>query len=403
MRIMMLTQFYPPIIGGEEHHVRSLSCALAMRGHTIIVVTLWHRGMLDYEEDDHIRIYRVRAMTQHLPWIFSDENRHHAPPWADPAITHHIADILAREKPEIVHAHNWLVYAFLPLKKQSKAKLVLTLHDYSLVCVKKNMMQFADRECAGPKLQKCLNCASKHYGRIKGYPVTLAHWRTRADALKLVDIFLPVSHAVAEKNQLVGSNYPYQIIPNFIPDELAEQDMEESQYLNSLPDKDFILYVGDLSRQKGIEILLQAYASLQNAPPLMLIGRPFVDTPTELPPGVTIAYSWPHSAVLGAWKRCLFGVIPSIWPDPCPTVALEAMVMGKAVIASRIGGLLDIVDDNKTGLLVSPNDVASLSSALQNFFQHTENYQQMGQIAAQRVVQFQAATIVPKIEDVYTK
>ena len=55
MRIMMLSQFYPPTIGGEEQHVRGLSRALSARGHSVSVVTLAQEGMPQHALDGVLR------------------------------------------------------------------------------------------------------------------------------------------------------------------------------------------------------------------------------------------------------------------------------------------------------------------------------------------------------------
>jgi glycosyltransferase involved in cell wall biosynthesis len=93
---------------------------------------------------------------------------------------------------------------------------------------------------------------------------------------------------------------------------------------------------------------------------LVLIGRRSQDTLQEFPPGVSYLGSWPHAAVLEAWRRCLIGVAPSIWGEPFATVLLEAMAAGKPVVATRIGGSPDIVADGETGLMVAPQDPEDL-------------------------------------------
>ena len=64
MRILMLAQFYAPIIGGEERLVQDLSVDLAQRGHQVAVATLWHAGLPRYEVDRGVEIYRVRSSVQ---------------------------------------------------------------------------------------------------------------------------------------------------------------------------------------------------------------------------------------------------------------------------------------------------------------------------------------------------
>src|SRR5579859_1811274 len=139
MRILMLAQFYPPTIGGEERHVRNLSVELVARGHDVSLATLWHQGLAEYEIDQGVRIYRIRASVQRLALLFREQSRQYAPPFPDPEALMALQRIVQRERPEIVHAHNWIVHSFLPLKRWSKARLVMTLHDYSLLCVQKRM------------------------------------------------------------------------------------------------------------------------------------------------------------------------------------------------------------------------------------------------------------------------
>ena len=179
-----------------------------------------------------------------------------------------------------------------------------------------------------------------------------------------IDVLLPVSQAVAEGNGLVGGTLPYQVIPNFVPDALVTNAGDVEPYLAQLPAGDFLLFVGDLSRDKGLHILLDAYAQLRDAPPLVLIGRRCQDTPAEFPPNVLCLNSWPHEAVMAAWRRCSIALAPSVWAEPFGLVALEAMVSGRPVIASQIGGLADTVIDGETGRLVPPGDSSALADAL---------------------------------------
>lgn len=61
MRILLLTQFYPPIVGGEERHVRNLGAALAWRGHQVSAATLWVPGAEAEKRDGEVRVHRIRG------------------------------------------------------------------------------------------------------------------------------------------------------------------------------------------------------------------------------------------------------------------------------------------------------------------------------------------------------
>src|SRR6184192_3109471 len=121
MRILMLAQFYPPIIGGEERYVRDLSIALTARGHEVTVVTLWQEGLPAFECDQGIRVHRIRGSMQRVKALFSDKDHRHAPPFPDPEVLQALRRIIMRERPNIVHAHNWMILSFTLLKSWSKA------------------------------------------------------------------------------------------------------------------------------------------------------------------------------------------------------------------------------------------------------------------------------------------
>lgn len=400
MRILMLAQFYWPVIGGEERLVQDLSIELVRRGHEVAVATLWHEGLAEFELDRGVRVYRIRGLAQRVRWLFTEPGRRHAPPWPDPEALWLLRRVIEQERPEIVHAHNWLVYSFLPLKLWSQARLVMTLHDYSLVCAQKRLI-WRGAPCTGPGLAKCLACASEHYGVVKGIPVTLSNWVMGAVERVAIDMYLPVSQAVAAKNGLVGGQLPFQVIPNFVPNDMGEVINDSDPHLAQLPKEDYLLFVGDLSRDKGIEILLHAYADLVNPPPLVLIGRRSSDTPTEFPRNVIWLNSWPHEAVVGAWRRSSIALAPSAWPEPFGLVVIEAMAAGRPVIASWTGGLPDIVVDGETGFLVPPGNPVALRQALERLLADPELRERMGQAGKQRVAEFQASTVVPRIEQVY--
>ena len=400
MRVLILAQFYPPTIGGEERHVRNLAVALAERGHDVSVATMLHGDAPEQEIDQGVRIHRIRGTMQRVSMLFSDSDRQYAPPFPDPELMMALRQIILAEQPDIIHAHNWIIHSFTPLKAWSKAKLVVTLHDYGLVCVQKRLT-YQDEDCSGPTLSKCMQCATEFYGMPKGVPSVLTNWLAGKLENQTVDMFLPVSQAVAVGTQLAKRHVPYQVIPNFVPDNVGTTGCVDSPLLEQLPQGEFILFVGDVKRDKGVGVLLQAYAEMQSHVPLVIIGRLCNDFSVPIPPNVLLIPGWPHDAIMAAWSRCTFAVTPSIWHDPCPTVAMEAMAVGRPVIASRIGGLADIVKDGETGLLVPPGDVQALRRAMQSLLDEAEYRELMGKMAKERVTEFQAKTVVTRIERVY--
>jgi len=113
--------------------------------------------------------------------------------------------------------------------------------------------------------------------------------------------------------------------------------------------------------------------------------------------------NWPLEAVMQAWNRSLFRLVPSTWSDPCPTTALEAMATGRPLIASRMGGLTDMVEEGVTGLLVPPGDEAALRQAMERLLADPALRARMGEAAKRKVVEFQAGSVVPRIEQLYRR
>jgi glycosyltransferase involved in cell wall biosynthesis len=297
-----------------------------------------------------------------------------------------------------VHGHAWSVHSYLPLHPAADAPLVVTLHEYGLVCAKKSLV-YEGAPCSGPALAKCLRCASGHYGPARGVPMVMAEFLGGPILRRAVARFIAVSDAVAAGNRLRG--LPHQVIPNFLPEAAPPPSVGMERWTDQLPAGPFLLFVGALGGHKGIHTLLEAYGRLVDPPPLVGIGHRWVDTPTSLPAGVTLLEDWPHDAVRAAWSRCLFGLVPSTWPEPFGIVALEAMEAGRPVVASRIGGLADVVRDEETGLLVEPGDAGALAAAMARLLADEPLRRRLGDGARAALGAYRADAVVPRIEAVY--
>ncbi len=400
MRVLMLAQFYPPDIGGEERHVCDLAVNLAKRGHWVGVATIWHEGLPEREVNQGVNIFRIRGLTQRWRVLYSDAGRKHAPPFPDPGLVAGLRSILASERIDLIHAHNWLLHSFLPLKRADGPRLVVSLHDLSLVCATKTAM-YGGEACSGPGVAKCAVCASRHYGAAKGSVTLAANWASAMFERRLVDRFVAVSNAVAVSSRLPGGPTPYEIVPNFVRDDIASLHGEADDFVERLPKDPFILYVGDLRRFKGVEVLREAYAGLQRVPPLVLIGRKCQDTPTRWPENVHVFHGWPHVAIMHAWSRSMIGVLPSVGPEAFGIVLLEAMASGKPVIASTAGGIPDVVEDNVSGLLVRPGDSRGLAQAIRTLVADEPLRRRLAAGALSRAETFKASNVVPRIEAVY--
>ena len=412
MRILLLAQFFPPDIGGEERHVFNLANILAERGHEVAVATQHMADVADQETlASGVRVYRFATAAMRLPGVYSTSRTHH-PPLPDPLGVRELARITRLERPQVVHAHNWIVNSAVALRRSSPAGsrfgLVLTLHDFSHVCATKRLMRMG-AACEGPAVARCLPCATAQYGPAVG-PLTAAAtalmrpWKTRA-----IDHVVCVSNAVASGNRIPpGPNT--SVIPNFVRDEIVlsrandEAESRTEDIPPGLPKEEFLLFVGELSRDKGVPTLLRAYESLgRKRPQLLLVGRRTPDTPAHLPDGAQMCAEWPHEHVLTAFRRCLFAVLPSICLDACPTTVLEAMASGRPVVTTTTGGIVDMIMDGENGLLVPPDDEYKLAEAMARLLNDADLRIRLAAGAQERVQRFTASAVAERLEDVYAR
>jgi glycosyltransferase involved in cell wall biosynthesis len=217
------------------------------------------------------------------------------------------------------------------------------------------------------------------------------------------DRYLSVSAAAADGSR-AGLAAGTEIIthPPMVPDDLL-RIAQETPRPEFLPAEDgFLMFAGALSLHKGVDVLLTAYRRMQHKLPLVLLGTLRHDTPPIDDPDITVVYNVPHPQVMASWTRASVAVVPSTWHEALGFVAVEAMTVGCPVVASRVGGLREVVQHGVTGLLVPPGDPGVLAEALDDLLAHPELRKRMGEAARARTDQFGARTAVPQIVEVYT-
>jgi glycosyltransferase involved in cell wall biosynthesis len=388
----MVSQFYPPIVGGQERHVRNLAHGLVGRGHHVEVVTIATDGPPETSFDGDVPLHRIRTTAQRLP-LYAESERPHATPITDPRFRNAISRLLADGKFDIVHAHDWSVGSAIGPARRAGVPVVLTQHEYSHVCATKRLMRGGDHVCPGAAPIACVRCASAWYGPVVGTGLTLTNALAHRTRARRVDAFVPVSSFVATKTGLPGRS-PHTVIPNFIPDDLVVDE--------PVPNQDGpIVFAGLLSRDKGIEVLLDAHRRLDGRRRLVLGGRSLEDTPLDLSDDVELRGLLDHPAVIDLMRTACVVVVPSICQDACPTVLLEAMAVGRPVVAAASGGIVDLVDDGVTGLLVPPGDPAALAGALSTILDDPRRASAMGRAGLERVRPFTASAVLGRLEGLY--
>lgn len=410
LRILLVSDHFPPFLGGAHRQSHLLAQQLAQRGHHVTVATAWQPGILAEEMDGHVAIYRLKELRTILSAFIRDKQQRHHPPYPDPVTVWGLRRLINRVQPDIVHSHGWFGYSCAAALLGTEIPLVLSARDYGYGCATRTLLH-NERLCDGPALRKCITCASQFYGPTRGVLSTLGVLGSRPllrHKVKGVHSVSAFVQSMVRRDLLAGQadyhEYDGEIAASPIFSFLIPETCRPAEeQLQALPTEPFILFVGGLQPRKGITTLLDAYQRLSAAPPLVLIGYDTPDSPKVFPQGVVVLRNASHATVMAAWERALFGVVPSQWPDPSPGVVREGMSKGKAIIGTNLGGTPEMIVDGQTGLLVPPDDPMALAAAMQRLLGDPTLCQQLGEAAHTYATVFMADVSVPQFEALYER
>ena len=360
MRVLLVANLYPPVIGGTERHVQNLARELVRRGHDVAVATICPVGAARTEVDKFgVRVYRIdrgwfRRIRPHEPVH---------PPLANRGVSATLRTIMATERPDVVYAHNWILYSYLAgVGRRSQVPVVACLHDYWPICPDRSLYS-GGRTCRHDTLLVTMRCAIRAH-KAKGVPLGVWLWNARHRWHHRVDRYLAVSQFVADACKPALADRPVFVAPTFVSSDLIAV-ADSTPPPDFLPDRPYLLYVGRLAPYKGVTVLADAYRQLgDSAPPLLVLGTPVPGFDVHWPANVRVVHNVPHSQVMAAWRHALAGVIPSIWPEPFGQVAVEAMATGTPIVASDVGGLSDLLSKYPARILVPADSPTALASGL---------------------------------------
>ncbi len=278
-------------------------------------------------------------------------------------------------EPDLVYALNYSTYlspSIIDAAHDEHVPIVVRLSDYSMICANNNFFR-DDRVCT-----ECLD-HGKYRGilhRCNGGSLSASLARVGAmyahDARHIyqrVNAFVAPSRFLQAK--IAASGIPparIHHIPTFV-DVSRFQPRPAHE-----PPGDYMLYFGRIAPEKGLSVLLEAYALLgPSAPALWLMGRAEATEEAKLRALcaklhlTNVRFLGPKSGdeMLGIIQHARFAIVPSVCYDNTPNAVYEAFACGLPVVASKIGGLPEQVTDGREGLLFAPHDAADCAQQLQ--------------------------------------
>jgi len=273
-----------------------------------------------------------------------------------------ITKLIEDEKPDLLHCHNiyhQLTPSIITAASRAGVPVVLTLHDYKPVCPVYTQLSNGKvcTKCADGRFESLLKqrCADGSLAR-SALLWAEARYHAMAGSYNRVDKFICPSKFM--RDAVVGRFGADKVvhIPNGI--DVARIDACGK-------DDGYVLYLGRLSPEKGVETLLRSHASNRSSWRLMVAGTGPLQS--DLQQRFSSAEFKGHLAgaeLEAAIRGAALIVVPSEWHENSPISILEAMAHRKPIVASNIGGIPEFVREGKTGLLFTPGNISELSNKI---------------------------------------
>jgi glycogen(starch) synthase len=213
----------------------------------------------------------------------------------------------------------------------------------------------------------------------------------------LLDIYAGAGRIPAGRAHVV-----YNVPPPWTPMPSAAESPARRERLEAfgLPDGPLVLYAGKLSLGKGFPVFVEACRALGTRfPGVSFAAAGAGEPPTPAP--VHLLGSRPHAEMRALYDLADVVVQPAVWPEPFSRVPLEAAAAGKPVVATRVGGMGEAVEDGATGLLVEPGDPRALAQGIARLLSDEPLRRKLGRQAAERLARFAPDRIADKLLGIY--
>jgi glycosyltransferase involved in cell wall biosynthesis len=279
--------------------------------------------------------------------------------WSADAVAQ-IRDLVGSWKAEIVHCHNLFPLvspAVIRAASAEGAGVVMTLHNYRLMCLSGSFYRGGHicEECSGRLpwrgvLHRCYRQSALGSGALATSLTVHRSLRT----FDRIDRLLAVSAFVRNKHVEAGiSAERITVAPQFAWPTVRREGPGE-----------YFLYLGRLTREKGANALVDAWAPDLGRLVVVGDGPEMARLRATAPPNVEFRGLVAGTAVPAVLRGARALLVPSLWDDAAPRSVTEAYAAGVPVIASRRGGLTETVKHGESGLLVSPGRTSEWAAAV---------------------------------------
>lgn len=398
MRILLVNKFHW-MKGGSETYYFGLGKMLKEHGHEVAYFSMEDEKNIKTGEKEYFveaSDMNSKNITKALSVIYNKKNKKK------------MEEALDDFKPDIVHLNNFqrqLSASIIEPCVKRNIPIVFTAHDAQAVCPAITMMDKNKNVC-----DRCLKGKYKNCTKNKC---------VKDSTLK--SILGAVEGRYYRKHKIYTNKINYIITPSeflrkiFINDGISEDkvkaihnfvDMEDTDLTSKVGD--YALFVGRISKEKGIMNLLKAFKNVNGI--LYIAG----DGPekeevikyikeNKMDKKVKLLGFLNKQEVINYVKNSRFVVLPSICNENCPYSIIEALTLGKPVIASKVGGVPELVKAEENGLVYKYDDIEDLTNKLNRLFEDDKLVKEYSKNAKDSSKEYSVDSYYEKLINIYEK
>lgn len=369
MKVLMVNKFLFPN-GGSETYIFDIGKELIKMGHEVQYFGMEDKNRIvgnhaeSYTSSMDFHASGVQKLLYPFKIIYSVEARKK------------IREVLDDFKPQVVHLNNInfqltpsIIYEVRKWEKQQKCKvkIIYTAHDFQWVCPNHMLMIPATKElcfqCEGGKYGQCAKNKCIHnsgvksiLGSVEGYLYKILKTYEEVDTIicpsKFMENMLSTNPNLKDKLITIHN---YCTVNS---DEIKEK-------------KDYVLYFGRYSEEKGMDVLLKACEKLPEVSFVFAGDGPLKEQVEKLS-NVENKGFLNGDELRNVIAQARFAVVPSVWYENCPFTVIEAQKLGTPVIASDLGGIPELIDAGKTGEVFEAGNVVQLIEKISELWLNKE-------------------------------
>lgn len=319
-----------------------------------------------------------------------------------------LARLLREEKPDVVHVHNTFVMISPSIYSaccEARVPVVQTLHNYRLLCPSATLFRDGKvcQECMQHSLLRSVQygCYRNSRAATAVTALMLGFHRLRKTWDREVSCFVALSEF--SRSKFIEGGLPAEKItvkPNFVDPDPGDRK----------GDGDYAIFVGRLSPEKRVGMILEAWKRLRTAIPVLIVGggpeeeQLRKQAAQEGIANVTFAGKLPREKTIAALNNARFLIFPSEWYEGFPMTLAESFACSTPVICARMGTMQEVVTDGRTGLHYTPGDADDLARKVEWAWTHPQEVRAMGNEARKDYqLKYTAEKNYPMLMEIYQR